>query len=179
MNHLQIESLTILWLAGVAAASDPSEPSPHNVLAGPFAKFFAAKSKTDPQLEPQLEFPLNPERIKREARAMLQCCQEGEDQTQKLIPNLQLNLTDVLAAWSHREEPWILGSDESTSSGSDDAGLVPDIDDNRDARVLRYKEKRRTRLFSKTIRYEVRKLNAERRPRMKGRFVKRLNATSL
>jgi hypothetical protein len=35
------------------------------------------------------------------------------------------------------------------------------------ARVLRYKEKRRTRLFSKTIRYEVRKLNAERRPRMK------------
>jgi hypothetical protein len=37
----------------------------------------------------------------------------------------------------------------------------------RQARVLRYKEKRRTRLFSKTIRYEVRKLNAERRPRMK------------
>jgi hypothetical protein len=38
---------------------------------------------------------------------------------------------------------------------------------------MRYKEKRRTRLFSKKIRYEVRKLNAEKRPRMKGRFVKR------
>lgn len=163
---------------GVSAEPKPSEPSPHNVLAGPFAKFFAAKSKTDPQLEPQLELPLNPEQIKREARAMLQCCQEGEDQTQKLVPALQLNLTDVLAAWSHRQEPWILGSDESTSSGSDDAGLVPDMDGNRDARVLRYKEKRRTRLFSKTIRYEVRKLNAERRPRMKGRFVKRTTATS-
>jgi hypothetical protein len=37
----------------------------------------------------------------------------------------------------------------------------------REARVLRYKEKRRTRLFCKTVRYEVRKLNAERRPRMK------------
>ncbi len=37
----------------------------------------------------------------------------------------------------------------------------------RDARVLRYKEKRRTRLFSKKIRYHVRKFNAERRPRMK------------
>jgi hypothetical protein len=43
----------------------------------------------------------------------------------------------------------------------------------REARVSRYREKRRTRLFAKMIRYEVRKLNAEKRPRMKGRFVKR------
>ncbi|PIA30380.1 hypothetical protein AQUCO_05600072v1 [Aquilegia coerulea] len=43
----------------------------------------------------------------------------------------------------------------------------------REARVLRYKEKRQNRLFSKRIRYEVRKLNAEKRPRIKGRFVKR------
>nr|AGI62031.1 CONSTANS-like 7 [Erycina pusilla] len=43
----------------------------------------------------------------------------------------------------------------------------------REARVTRYREKRRTRLFSKKIRYQVRKLNAEKRPRMKGRFVKR------
>lgn len=47
------------------------------------------------------------------------------------------------------------------------------IDGGREARVSRYREKRRTRLFSKKIRYEVRKLNAEKRPRMKGRFVKR------
>lgn len=40
------------------------------------------------------------------------------------------------------------------------------------ARVARYKEKRRTRQFAKTIRYTVRKVNAERRPRVKGRFVK-------
>lgn len=46
-------------------------------------------------------------------------------------------------------------------------------DAGREARVSRYREKRRTRLFSKKIRYEVRKLNAEKRPRMKGRFVKR------
>ncbi|GMH25712.1 hypothetical protein Nepgr_027555 [Nepenthes gracilis] len=43
----------------------------------------------------------------------------------------------------------------------------------RKASVLRYKEKRQSRLFSKRIRYEVRKLNAEKRPRVKGRFVKR------
>ena len=46
-------------------------------------------------------------------------------------------------------------------------------DGEREARVSRYREKRRTRLFSKKMRYEVRKLNAEKRPRMKGRFVKR------
>ncbi|OIT05923.1 PREDICTED: uncharacterized protein LOC109206974 [Nicotiana attenuata] len=43
----------------------------------------------------------------------------------------------------------------------------------REASVLRYKEKRQNRLFCKKIRYEVRKLNAEKRPRIKGRFVKR------
>nr|AYH52110.1 zinc finger protein BBX15 [Fragaria x ananassa] len=53
-------------------------------------------------------------------------------------------------------------------------GLHPTMTDGgREARVSRYREKRRTRLFSKKIRYEVRKLNAEKRPRMKGRFVKR------
>lgn len=50
------------------------------------------------------------------------------------------------------------------------------VDEGREARVSRYREKRRTRLFSKKIRYEVRKLNAEKRPRMKGRFVKRAAA---
>ncbi|GAB2236069.1 hypothetical protein Droror1_Dr00027801 [Drosera rotundifolia] len=43
----------------------------------------------------------------------------------------------------------------------------------RDVSLLRYKAKRHRRLFSKRIRYEVRKLNAEKRPRVKGRFVKR------
>lgn len=55
-------------------------------------------------------------------------------------------------------------------------------DGGREARVSRYREKRRTRLFAKKIRYEVRKLNAEKRPRMKGRFVKRtpfVGATAL
>lgn len=37
----------------------------------------------------------------------------------------------------------------------------------REASVMRYKEKRQNRLFSKTIRYQVRKLNAEKRPRIK------------
>ncbi|KAL6637705.1 hypothetical protein ACP70R_025277 [Stipagrostis hirtigluma subsp. patula] len=49
----------------------------------------------------------------------------------------------------------------------------------REARVSRYREKRRTRLFAKKIRYEVRKLNAEKRPRMKGRFVKRASLPPL
>ncbi|KAG8366917.1 hypothetical protein BUALT_Bualt16G0017800 [Buddleja alternifolia] len=43
----------------------------------------------------------------------------------------------------------------------------------REASVLRYKEKRQNRFFSRTIRYQVRKLNAEKHPRVKGRFVKR------
>ncbi|XVE98711.1 hypothetical protein REPUB_Repub03eG0131500 [Reevesia pubescens] len=43
----------------------------------------------------------------------------------------------------------------------------------REARVLRYREKRKNRKFEKTIRYASRKAYAESRPRIKGRFAKR------
>ncbi|XP_015695950.1 zinc finger protein CONSTANS-LIKE 4 [Oryza brachyantha] len=39
-------------------------------------------------------------------------------------------------------------------------------------KVRRYKEKRQGRLFAKRIRYEVRRLNAVKRPRLKGRFIR-------
>ncbi|KAJ7534457.1 hypothetical protein O6H91_13G097200 [Diphasiastrum complanatum] len=48
----------------------------------------------------------------------------------------------------------------------------------REARVLRYKEKRKNRKFEKTIRYASRKAYAETRPRIKGRFAKRGNGGS-
>ncbi|KAL9264692.1 CHLOROPLAST IMPORT APPARATUS 2-like protein [Drosera capensis] len=54
----------------------------------------------------------------------------------------------------------------------ENGGLGAGIGGVREASVLRYKEKRRTRLFSKKIRYQVRKVNADQRPRMKGRFVR-------
>ncbi|KAK3018326.1 hypothetical protein RJ639_002981 [Escallonia herrerae] len=46
----------------------------------------------------------------------------------------------------------------------------------REARVLRYREKKKTRKFEKTIRYASRKAYAETRPRIKGRFAKRSGA---
>jgi hypothetical protein len=45
----------------------------------------------------------------------------------------------------------------------------------REARVMRYREKRKNRKFEKTIRYASRKAYAETRPRIKGRFAKRTN----
>ncbi|XP_020234416.1 zinc finger protein CONSTANS-LIKE 2 [Cajanus cajan] len=45
----------------------------------------------------------------------------------------------------------------------------------REARVLRYREKKKTRKFEKKIRYASRKAYAETRPRIKGRFAKRTN----
>ncbi|XP_024361267.1 zinc finger protein CONSTANS-LIKE 16 [Physcomitrium patens] len=157
----------------------PNPAEPDHITAGPFAKFFAQKPKAESQ---EL---ISPEQVKREAMEMLKCCREGDHEGLNM-PSLKLNMKDILAEWSNRGEPWI-SSDDSISSGSD-VGLVPDMDavtadesqsgGDRDARVLRYKEKRATRLFSKKIRYEVRKVNAERRPRMKGRFVKRTSSSS-
>ncbi|KAF3795191.1 Zinc finger protein CONSTANS-LIKE 3 [Nymphaea thermarum] len=46
----------------------------------------------------------------------------------------------------------------------------------REARVSRYREKRKKRQFEKKIRYASRKAYAEKRPRVKGRFVKSTEA---
>ncbi|KAF6165727.1 hypothetical protein GIB67_012624 [Kingdonia uniflora] len=109
--------------------------------------------------------------------------------------SLRLNYDAVMAAWSTQGSPWTTGDRSQLNRDDcwpDCSGTYPadmqssygDVggigggymgvgDGGREARVSRYREKRRTRLFSKKIRYEVRKLNAEKRPRMKGRFVKR------
>ncbi|KAK4854127.1 hypothetical protein QYF36_019292 [Acer negundo] len=91
---------------------------------------------------------------------------------------LKLKYDDVVSAWSDKGSPFLDESLSSDALGNDVSARLAQIDlfsDSgvREASVLRYKEKRRTRLFSKKIRYQVRKVNADRRPRMKGRFVRR------
>ncbi|KAL2552116.1 Zinc finger protein CONSTANS-LIKE 2 [Forsythia ovata] len=49
----------------------------------------------------------------------------------------------------------------------------------REARVLRYREKKKMRRFEKTIRYASRKAYAETRPRIKGRFAKRTDVDQI
>lgn len=95
---------------------------------------------------------------------------------------LKLNYDDVLNAWSDKASPLPEEFSGSESPGGDIHARLAQIDlfsENgglREASVMRYKEKKRTRLFSKKIRYQVRKVNADRRPRSKGRFVRRPNS---
>ncbi|CDY65591.1 BnaC05g50730D [Brassica napus] len=118
-----------------------------------------------------------------------------KEEEQKNVLMLSLNYESVISTWGGQGQPWMSGepperdidiSDKPVVSmeinGGEShhkhyvGGCLPSSgfgDGGREARVSRYREKRRTRLFSKKIRYEVRKLNAEKRPRMKGRFVKR------
>ncbi|KAJ8553430.1 hypothetical protein K7X08_024108 [Anisodus acutangulus] len=108
------------------------------------------------------------------------------DEKRRLI--LRLNHEAVISAWPNQSSPWTNGirphfncwpdfletcMGEGGGGHQGYEGHVRSGDGGREARVSRYREKRRTRLFSKKIRYQVRKLNAEKRPRLKGRFVKR------
>ncbi|GJM90368.1 hypothetical protein PR202_ga06641 [Eleusine coracana subsp. coracana] len=56
---------------------------------------------------------------------------------------------------------------------SDDGVRAVASAESREARLMRYREKRKNRRFEKTIRYASRKAYAETRPRVKGRFAKR------
>ncbi|KAM7501756.1 hypothetical protein LguiB_000660 [Lonicera macranthoides] len=99
-----------------------------------------------------------------------------DDIEKGLCLNLSLNYQEVLDAWSDRGS--LRTVDFSLSLANNGyMGEVPVMGEEkrrREASVLRYKEKRQSRLFSKKIRYQVRKLNADKRPRLKGRFVKRV-----
>ncbi|KAL1568189.1 protein CHLOROPLAST IMPORT APPARATUS 2-like [Salvia divinorum] len=97
---------------------------------------------------------------------------------------LNLNYDDVLSAWSDKGSPFSGDAAAAEAVGKDVQERLEEIElfpENgpapaRGAIVLRYKEKRRTRLFSKKIRYQVRKANADQRPRIKGRFVRTPNS---
>eukprot|EP00262_Sarcandra_glabra_P020717 TRINITY_DN83_c0_g2_i1.p1 TRINITY_DN83_c0_g2~~TRINITY_DN83_c0_g2_i1.p1 ORF type:complete len:369 (+),score=3.24 TRINITY_DN83_c0_g2_i1:33-1109(+) len=65
----------------------------------------------------------------------------------------------------------IYGNMKMGSDTGNTATQLSSVD--REARVLRYREKRKNRKFEKTIRYASRKAYAETRPRIKGRFAKR------
>ncbi|KAA3489493.1 zinc finger protein CONSTANS-LIKE 16 [Gossypium australe] len=103
------------------------------------------------------------------------------DDEKRVSLNLNLNYQDVLDAWSDRGPLWADDYSISTATNGNAyyMGEVPMMEleerTRREASVLRYKEKRQSRLFCKKIRYQVRKLNADKRPRLKGRFVKRVS----
>ncbi|KAK3206600.1 hypothetical protein Dsin_020646 [Dipteronia sinensis] len=98
---------------------------------------------------------------------------DDEKKKKKKMKCLKLNLNyqEVLDAWSDRGPLWADDCSRSMANNGSYMGEVPVMAEEertrREASVLRYKEKRQTRLFSKKIRYQVRKLNADKRPRLK------------
>ncbi|KAL0887922.1 hypothetical protein Bca101_011905 [Brassica carinata] len=120
-------------------------------------------------------------------------CRGGDGNDGRRSLALKLDYEQIMEAWSDKGTLYVDGEPPQTVpdlhasadvfTGGGDAGslwTVPEMETterlwrgHREASLLRYKEKRQNRLFSKRIRYEVRKLNAEKRPRVKGRFVKR------
>ncbi|KAL9254649.1 CHLOROPLAST IMPORT APPARATUS 2-like protein [Drosera capensis] len=98
---------------------------------------------------------------------------------------LKLNYNEVLMAWLDRGSPF---SDRNLGAGGLDSkarlGQIDLFGDNvtgvvREASVQRYKEKRHARLFSKKIRYQVRKVNADQRPQTQVRFASAPDSTDM
>ncbi|WVZ79137.1 hypothetical protein U9M48_026748 [Paspalum notatum var. saurae] len=76
---------------------------------------------------------------------------------------------------SHSQVPSMEAHEAAAERGDGLAAArpVPLVGESREARLMRYREKRKNRRFEKTIRYASRKAYAETRPRIKGRFAKR------
>ncbi|KAG8373971.1 hypothetical protein BUALT_Bualt11G0081600 [Buddleja alternifolia] len=95
---------------------------------------------------------------------------------------LKLNYDDVLEAWADRSSPFSGDGPVAESAGNGVQARLAQIDlfskdgGATEAVVLRHKDKRRTRVISKKIRYQVRKVNHDQRPRMKGGVSKTPNS---
>ena len=90
-------------------------------------------------------------------------------------------------AWHHPSPPHLAGFRSGCMVNDMSYGVpltqartlrmtTPEVEQARLARqrsIARYREKRDRRMFEKKIRYQSRKVYAEARPRVKGRFVKR------
>ncbi|XP_062196518.1 uncharacterized protein LOC133899541 isoform X2 [Phragmites australis] len=98
---------------------------------------------------------------------------------------LKLDYEEILAAWAERGSLYIGGGGDCHATPEPELdNVLVEVEPSQHAtaasaarpgraeRVRRYKEKRRSRLFAKRIRYEVRRVNAVKRPRFKGRFIK-------
>ncbi|XP_074580880.1 transcription factor GHD7-like [Curcuma longa] len=86
---------------------------------------------------------------------------------------------------SHLYEYVILGStlEEALNDSNREVGegMTARVDPalEREAKIMRYKEKRKKRRYEKQIRYASRKAYAEMRPRVKGRFAKTMESTEI
>ncbi|CAB87776.1 putative protein [Arabidopsis thaliana] len=118
------------------------------------------------------------------------CCGGGDGNDGRPSLALKLDYEQIMEAWSDKgtlyvdgEPPQTVPDLHASADGFNDGGeagnlwAVPEMETterlwrgHREASLLRYKEKRQNRLFSKRIRYQVRKLNAEKRPRVKLRL---------
>lgn len=157
-----------------------------------------------PEMEPCLDLDFGPEDPKEEAQEQNSSGTDGVVPVQRKsaqIPSLNDHYYDMELTGSKNFAYGYNGSQclsQSVSSSSMEVGVVPDGNAisngysktmmgsenqtvqisaaDREARVLRYREKRKNRKFEKTIRYASRKAYAETRPRIKGRFAKRSEA---
>jgi hypothetical protein len=127
------------------------------------------------------------------ANLYLRSIEQGSSSEVGLVPDamcgrgggiIELDFTQSKAAYmpyaptpSHSVSSVDVGAVPERTDGAVAAGgmvaAAPVTGEGREARLMRYREKRKNRRFEKTIRYASRKAYAESRPRVKGRFAKR------
>ncbi|KAG5231797.1 zinc finger protein [Salix suchowensis] len=88
------------------------------------------------------------------------------------VPDKETNISDSASHINYGREAEPQPRTTGTLPVLPNAGTHELSSQDRDSAISRYKEKRQTRRYDKRIRYESRKVRAETRTRIKGRFAK-------
>nr|AEH05761.1 CONSTANS-like 1 protein [Phalaenopsis hybrid cultivar] len=182
-----------------SAAAVDGDPDPESFFSGD-AEADASWVLQDPPKEAQLEMPKSANCFFSELNPFLDLeyassVDAGMYQSDSVVPAGAGIPASFMLDFA-KSKPAYSGYNISPSMSSSEFGVVPDGEGcamadvstcgggrsssvtavsmmDREARVMRYREKRKNRRFEKTIRYASRKAYAETRPRIKGRFAKR------
>ncbi|KAJ6835561.1 putative zinc finger protein CONSTANS-LIKE 2 [Iris pallida] len=120
-------------------------------------------------LDVSLSAPSSPDSMRQQSIEVPSMCQAASSRTIMSSTFSGSTFTDASSGGGRMMKEVGEGTTSSQS-------VEPNMD--REAKVLRYREKRKKRRYEKQIRYASRKAYAEMRPRIKGRFAKTPEQTS-
>mmetsp|Transcript_34779 Transcript_34779/g.88087 ORF Transcript_34779/g.88087 Transcript_34779/m.88087 type:complete len:385 (-) Transcript_34779:2027-3181(-) len=91
----------------------------------------------------------------------------GSGSAQGVVPQAAPPVPRAMQAGRSRHAPAAAAPEQGGSASSDEPVRT------RQEALERYRQKKASRMYTKKIRYQLRKINADKRPRIKGRFVKK------
>ncbi|CAE6027323.1 unnamed protein product [Arabidopsis arenosa] len=167
-NHSSVQS-TQIWDFNLGQSRNPEEPSPVESKGSTFTFNNVTHLKNDTQTTNVKAFK---ETYQNDSIRSTSTKGQETSKCNNIPAAIHWHKSSNDSSDLHCTDHIAMTSNRATRLAATTNADLEQMAQNRDNAMQRYKEKKKTRRYDKTIRYETRKARAETRLRVKGRFVK-------